>query len=195
MKTKLILLSLAGMFFMTTNLHAQYAVCLQAEDVTIPEGSDWKKSTTIDGFGGTGYLEWWGGDKFGAPQVEKNILVYTFSVPADGEYTVFVRGRRDWNKCGCPEGAASDACNDIFVKIDNDVWIKTLVKGPFGQWVWDLNFEKIHKKVEKSKFTLTAGEHKLYIAGRSAGVMFDAIKIGLYTQDRPTGVSDCKEQK
>lgn len=186
MKTKLILLSLAGMFLMATNTYAQYAVCLQAEDVTIPEGSDWKKSTSIEGFSGTGYLEWWGGDTFKTPTDEKNILTYTFTVPSDGEYSVFVRGRRDWNKCGCPEGAANDACNDIFVKIDNDVWIKTLIKGPFGVWAWDLNFEKIHKKVEKSKFVLTPGEHKLYIAGRSAGVMFDAINIGLYTQDRPS---------
>ena len=185
MKTKQFLFTIIGMFLFTTFSNAQYLVSIQVEDVKLPEGSDWKKSTSIEGFIGTGYLEWWGGDTFKTPTNEKNILIYTFSVPADGEYTVFVRGRRDWNKCGCPDGAANDACNDIFVKIDNDVWIKTLIKGPFGVWAWDLNFEKIHKKVEKSKFVLTAGEHKLYIAGRSAGVMFDAIKIGLYTQDRP----------
>jgi hypothetical protein len=194
MKTKMILLSIAGMLLTATITNAQYAVCLQAEDATIPEGSDWKKSTAIEGFGGTGYLEWWGGDTFVTPAVEKNILTYTFSVPADGDYTVFVRGRRDFNKCGCPGNAPDDACNDIFVKIDDDRWIKTLIKGPFGVWAWDLNFEKVHKKVEKSKFTLTAGEHKLYIAGRSAGVMFDAIKIGLYSQDRPTGIPNCQQK-
>jgi hypothetical protein len=170
---------------------AQFTACWQAEDMTIPAESDWKKSTTNTGYSETGYLEWWGGDKFSTPTDAKNILSYTFTVPTAGDYTVYVRGRRDYGQCGCPQAAASDACNDIFGKIDNGAWIKTMVKGTFGAWIWANQYEKVHGSVVASVYTLAAGSHTFSISGRSAGVQLDGFAIIPVGATAPSGKLSC----
>jgi hypothetical protein len=182
-----VLATLLALLF-TPGFGQEYA-CFEIEHVQAV--GHWKLSTANAGYSGDGYFEWHGGDKFGAPPPENSILTFKFTVPTSGIYTVVFRGRRDYGQCGCPPNAASDACNDIFVKIDNGPWIKTLIKGNFGSWVWDWNYEKVHGSVVRSMYQLSAGEHTMQIGGRSAGVQLDAFKIISETASRPSGIPNC----
>jgi hypothetical protein len=124
MRTKLFFISMTAFLLSSLFSYGQYTACWQAEDIEIPAGSAWRKSTTNAGFTGSGYIEWTGGDNFSQPTDPKNILTYTFTVAEAGTYQVYVRGRRDYNYCGCPANAKDDACNDIFGKMDNTKYIK-----------------------------------------------------------------------
>lgn len=173
--------------------YAQYTACWQAEDVEIPAGSDWRKSTTNTGYSGSGYLEWWGGDKFGSPTDAKNILTYTFTVPEAGTYQVYVRGRRGKGQCGCSVTALDDACNDIHGKMDNGSYIKTMVKGTWEQWIWGNNYEYAHG-LFASTFELVAGTHTYKISGRSSGVQLDGFAVVKSNAAvKPSGMLNCTQ--
>ena len=189
MKKSLFLLIFLMGFLCAQSFVAQEIACFEFESVT-PVGN-WKYSKAIAGYSGDGYLEWHGGDNFGAPSSNTSTLAFKIQVPEAGEYTIAIRGRRDFGVCGCPSDAKYNACNDVFAKVDNGNWIKTMVKGDFGQWVWDVNYEKDHGSVVRSRYQLSAGQHTIYINGRSAGVMLDAMKIIKSSSSRPSGIPNC----
>ncbi len=165
--------------------------CFEAEDLSIPSGSKWELSTQNSGFSGSAYVVWNGPDKFSSPSAS-DILTHTFTVKEAGNYTVFVRGRRDRSYCNCPADAASDECNDIFVKVDNGSWIKTMVKGQWANWIWQNQYEP-GDKVITTVYQLSAGEHTIQIGGRSAGVQLDGFKIAKSGTSLPTGELDCDQ--
>jgi hypothetical protein len=103
------------------------------------------------------------------------VLAYPFSVETGGLYLFEVRGRRDHE--GWCTDAADDACNDIWVKIDDGAWTKKMIKqGTWGAWIWDGKWEP-GASVITTEITLTPGAHSYLISGRSNGVKIDAIRI------------------
>lgn len=173
-----------------TGAFAQYTACFQIEDVTLEAGSNWNFSTTNSGFSGAGYLEWLGGDKFSTPSRAADILTFTFNVTTAGKYTVWFRGRRDQGQCGCPAGAASDACNDIYTKMNNGNWIKTMVKGSWGAWIWQNEYEP-GSSVITTVYDLSAGQHTIQVSGRSAGVKLDGFIVQPLSAAGPSGLLSC----
>ena len=159
------------------------------EDLTLPSSGKWELSTVNSGFSGSGYVVWNSGNKFSDP-ASNEVFSYQFTVPAAGDYTVFFRGRRDKGYCNCPATAANDECNDIHVKIDNGNWIKTMVKGNWGAWIWQNSFEP-GGSVIQTKYTLTAGTHTIHIGGRSEGVQLDGFIIAPLSTEKPTGLLNC----
>jgi fibronectin type 3 domain-containing protein len=142
---------------------------------------DWQLQTSIAGYNGSGYFYWNGGNKLGAAPTE-SALSYTINLSESGTYRLAVRGRRDLT--GVCAGAASDECNDIFVKIDNGAWIKTMVKGAWGEWVWQSQYEPGGHGVINADYQLSAGTHTIQITGRSEGVKLDAFSIALASAPR-----------
>ena len=189
MKTKNIFLVLFLMLLNLTAFAGDYVACIEMEDLTMPSSGKWQIKTDNSGFSGSGYVAWNSGNKFSDP-ASNEIFEIGFEVPVAGDYTVFFRGRRDYGYCNCPACAANDECNDIHVKIDNGNWIKTMVKGAFGSWIWQNSFEP-GGSVIQTVYTLTAGTHKIYIGGRSEGVQLDGFIIAPIGTTKPSGLLDC----
>jgi hypothetical protein len=156
---------------------------IEAESVT--PVSSWAFSKSLEGYSGTGYLEWTAGDKTAEPVAGTRGMVYSFSVSKAGTYVVELRGRRD--QTGLCAGALSDACNDVFTRIDTHEWFKTMIKGPWGQWFWQSGIETAPSTITPAHYELTAGNHTLEILGRSKGVKLDAMRIYLKGTTAPTG--------
>jgi serine-aspartate repeat-containing protein C/D/E len=139
----------------------------------------WVEETSKTGYYGTGYFRW--PDENDGPNgitdSQNAVLNYDFSIGTSGTYLFEVRGRRDHE--GWCETAKDDACNDIWVKIDNGKWTKKMIKqNTWAAWVWDPQWEP-GSSVIKTEVNLTQGSHSYSISGRSNGVKIDAIRIYL----------------
>jgi hypothetical protein len=141
---------------------------------SIAPQSPWVKRTALGGYAGSAYFEWTGGDNMRTPPA--GVLTYRFNIKTAGTYVIGVRGRRD--QSGVCAGAPSDACNDVFSRIDGGPWEKTMVKGPWGEWFWDEKWEP-GPSVVSHEVNLSAGDHTISLGGRSKGVKIDALRIRL----------------
>jgi hypothetical protein len=141
---------------------------------SIAPQSPWVKRTALSGYSGTAYFEWTGRDNMSTPP--EGVLTYRFNIKRAGTYLIGVRGRRD--QSGVCAGAPSDACNDVFSRIDGASWEKTMVKGPWGEWFWDEKWEP-GASVIPHEVNLSAGDHTISLGGRSKGVKIDAVRIRL----------------
>lgn len=143
---------------------------------------DWKLQTFKSGYSGSGYFYWDGPNKYGAPPTNST-LIYTFTLTQAGTYRIDFRGRRDQE--GPCVGAASDECNDVYSKVDDLEWEKTMMKGPWGNWHWQGAIDAHNVGVINADYDLSAGTHTLQVTGRSEGVILDAIAIYLKGTSRP----------
>lgn len=162
----------------TLSVQAAESFYIEAESVS--PATPWEFTSETAGYFGEGYLYYPGPDKFGKPN---GILPYTFTIDKEGEYRVTIRGRRD--REGVCENSAGDQCNDVFTKLNDGSWKKTLIKYRWGNWIWKTTYE--HGRPE---FNLKPGTHTFYIAGRSKGMKIDAIRIWLRGTPAPEGPKD-----
>jgi len=142
---------------------------------TIAPAGLWSLETAKGGYSGTGYFFWTGGDSYSTTGVGE--LVYDFNVPQGGSYKIEIRSRRDSE--GTCLNAADDLCNDVFTKVDSGAWNKTLLKGAWGQWIWNTRLEPSHGVFAEPIYSLNAGGHQLRISARSRGMKIDVIRITL----------------
>ncbi|MBN2343240.1 MAG: hypothetical protein JXX29_09735 [Deltaproteobacteria bacterium] len=146
---------------------------------SIPPVAPWVEETIYDDYSGTSYFRWpdVADNSNGITANQDAALVYEFSVGTSGTYLVEVRGRRDHE--GWCTDAADDACNDVWVKMDDGDWIKKMIKqGTWGEWIWDGKWEP-GGSVITTEIQLNAGRHTYRISGRSNGVKIDAVRIYL----------------
>ncbi|MBD3347148.1 MAG: hypothetical protein GF401_19005 [Chitinivibrionales bacterium] len=160
------------------NAYSQTSHYIEVE--SIPAVAPWELSTDKSDFSGTGYFNWT--ETSTITRDKQGILEYTFSLSSAGKYIIDFRGRRDHE--GVCEGEAYDQCNDIWTKMDNDSWSKTMVKGSWDTWIWNNRWEPQHGVI-KHELQLSAGSHTLSIAGRSKGVKIDCFAIYLDGSSRP----------
>jgi hypothetical protein len=103
------------------------------------------------------------------------VNVYMFQVPAAGKYVIALKGRRDME--GECAGAAIDECNDVFTKVDAGEFHKTMIKGAWGEWIWEARLAEAGALTGPAIYDLASGRHVLHLAGRSARATVDAIAI------------------
>jgi hypothetical protein len=148
----------------------------------------WILATSKAGYFGDGYLEWTGGD---TRNTSSGLMAYRFEVTTPGTYIVNMRGRRDLE--GVCEGAAGDECNDVYTRMNDGEAHKTMIKGTFGQWIWESRyFDDGDVSVQPATYDLQAGTNTFYLSGRSRGVKVDCFYIyreGTLPPTRPTGVA------
>lgn len=174
---------------MRTSVTAMVLVCLcagsaiaegwwfQAESVT--PVSPWEFSTAKSGYMGEGYLYWTGGD---TRNTSNGVMAYQFEVTTPGTYVVNIRGRRDQE--GECDGAASDQCNDVYTRMNDGDAHKTMIKGTWGQWIWESRYiTDGDVSVRPAVYDLEAGTNTFYLSGRSRGVKVDCFVI--YLQGTP----------
>jgi hypothetical protein len=150
--------------------------------------SPWELQKQVDGYHGTGYFYWSGGD--GNRQEDKDgVVTFSFTVEDSGVYIIDFRGRR--NHSGECEGAENDKCNDIFVKVDDGNWQKHMIKRMgWDTWGWDNRYHIHGVGVKTHKVSLRPGPHTIRVAGRSRGVLLDAVRVygeGTTPPAAPTG--------
>lgn len=174
-------------------------ISFEAESVSLSPG--WKLQSGIEGFSGSGYLQWVADD---TRETGQGLLIYPFEISKSGAYQMNVRCHQG--------GAAWDAANDMFVQIptansiDGYPDIKAPLKAYVGSefdyrmsreermttrqsltdhWRWWLWGEEVRSVF---RFYLHAGSHELLISGRSKGFIIDKIVIF------PTGTVDFEQQ-
>jgi hypothetical protein len=155
---------------------AQTPACdkFYTEIESVPARGEWAKETSLSGYNGSGYFYWHGGNVMSSAPTA-SALSYTINLSKNDTYKIAFRGRRDLT--GECAGAASDECNDIYVKVDNGPWNKTMVKGTWGEWIWQANYEPSGSGVIPAEYNLSAGTHTIQVTGRSEGVKLDAFSV------------------
>lgn len=139
---------------------------------TEPDKNPFEIRTELPGFTGPGYLYWNGGNRYGG--VGSEILRYRIFINKPGRYelTMHVSSkgaeRHDYN-------------NDCWLKMDDGKWYKTFQSSTEG-WRWGGRFDHHADGKPVAHYELSAGEHILYLSGRSQGFHID--RIHLYLPDR-----------
>jgi hypothetical protein len=137
---------------------------LVMEVESTPANTSWAVGTTLTGYTGSSYYTWTGSDYFGTPG--NGILAYTFNIQTPGTYNFAFRNRHDF--------ADSTLENDHWLKLDNGTWVKTY-SSIRGVWTWNTNHEFSATNKVPAKYTLTAGQHTLYVSARSRGMSLDRL--------------------
>lgn len=161
------------------------SIWIEAESVdrVVPP---WTVETSKVGYSGNGYL-------FNTSDVELarsgGEIVYEFEVEEAGEYMAVIRGRRDDE--GHCEDQEYDKCNDVRSAWNGGTFEKTMVKGPWGCWIWETRIELIADGVHSFKRNtapLKPGRNTFHVGVRSSGVKLDAILIHRVGDPLPSGL-------
>lgn len=189
-------LFLIALFFQ--NGFSQNGVWVEAE--TVNAVSPWKLQTSVPGFWGTGYFFCdMNSDLGGNNGGKAGVLSYEVNIPKDGLYEVAIRGLRT-NQGVC---VTHDQCNDIYIKVGSQPWVKKMVKmntedvtdslkwgGRWNEWVYDATWGDV-KLEERPNFNLKQGKLNFQISARSQKVHLDgfAFYIQNTTPPIPNGVT------
>lgn len=134
--------------------------------------------TTHAGYSGEGYLQWpysQVDSQHGIDHAQEAILEYEFEIGQPGTYLFEVRGRRD--RIGWCEDAPDDACNDVWIAVDDAEFTKKMVKHKWGKWDWNGKWDPENGSPFTMEVELCKGVHSVSISGRSNGVSLDALRI------------------
>ena len=160
------------------------SIWIEAESASLV-ASPWTVETSAEGYSGTGYL-------FNGSDVELarsgGETIYEFEIEEPGEYMAIIRGRRD-NEGHC-ENQAYDKCNDVRSAWNGGTFEKTMVKGPWGCWIWETRIELVkdgNHSFKRNTAMLQPGKNTFHIGVRSSGVKLDAILIHRVGDPLPTG--------
>ncbi len=155
-------------------------VVVEAESLELV--GDWATEAVDAGFTGSGYIKWTGPNFLNDPG--NGTLAVRVKISDPGDYNVRMR----ISHMGAPAG---DQWNDAWVKMnEGGTWVK--VVHPANRINEGFTF---HSPTEPSagvfgqmRYNLTAGEHTLYISGRSTNFRIDRIhfyKDGVANPDNP----------
>jgi hypothetical protein len=153
-------------------------VMIEAESTASRLGK-WKLKNTVDGFSGSGHLEFTGNKPESGPP--DSPLTYRFTVSKGGNYNLVLRGHKRLIS------KREDSCNDCFVALDGDFESgnntpKKILEsdtkmfgGSATGWGWCRQLDVDHKKWDPV-YALKPGEiYELTIHGRSQNFNLDAI--------------------
>ncbi len=172
---------------MAASASAKSYAWIELESVTPATG--WEIRSNDKGFFGTGYLYWTGNDILPAPPAS-SVMEYEFTVDDAANYQFEIHARR--NHSGTCAGAADDHCNDVFTKVNNSQWIKTMAKAPWDTWGWTDGVSPGGTTINKWRHELKAGKNTLYLGARSRGIAVDAVrvfKVGAIPPSKPDVVT------
>ncbi|MCG8698371.1 MAG: T9SS type A sorting domain-containing protein, partial [Bacteroidales bacterium] len=154
-------------------------VVMEAENTKSALGQ-WKRVSSVNGYSGTGHIEFTGNKPSSGPA--KSPLTYTFTINQGGDYRLLLRAHKRL------AGAASDHCNDAYIKMAGDFTagkggaavniLKSNTKffgGAAGGWGWAQQLDVNHKKYA-AIYKFKAGKtYTLTISGRSQRFNIDRI--------------------
>lgn len=153
-------------------------IMIEAESTASRLGK-WKLMTSVEGFSGSGHLEFTGNKpESGKPD---SPLTYRFTVSKAGNYTLVLRGHKNL------VSKRDDICNDCYVALDGDFESgnKTpaevlaadtkMFGGSAEGWGWCRQLDADHKKWDPV-YVLEPGEvYEFTVHGRSQNFNLDAI--------------------
>ncbi|MCG8701757.1 MAG: T9SS type A sorting domain-containing protein, partial [Bacteroidales bacterium] len=154
-------------------------VVMEAENTKSPLGK-WKKVSSLNGYSGTGHIEFTGNKPSGGSA--NSPLTYKFKITESGDYRMLLRAHKRL------AGSASDHCNDAYVKVTGDYTsgaggapinlLKSNTKffgGSATGWGWAQKLDANHKK-HLAIYKFKAGEtYTMTISGRSQRFNIDRI--------------------
>jgi hypothetical protein len=210
---------LSGLFFLLTismSVNAQDAesctfvekdgiVTVEMESADFP-GTNWVKSTDLDGYTGQGYLEYTGTMVTGLPG--KSMLNYKIRINEPGRYSFKARGYRNefaandvWVRF--PQGGAVTALSGDTSGVIGDSWFKFLL-GARDEWNYFM-------KTQMDGYSHTtfhdvyvdfpeAGEYTVEFCGRSTGFILDRFVLyktsgffGMNPENAESEKTDCEK--
>lgn len=142
-------------------------VVIEFESVTDLDG--WVRESSLSGFTGEGYLRWAGANSFGSPPGIGE-LVYSFSVPEAGRYTVDIRSRKD--------NPTPDQDNDSWFSLAAEPYTKGFTTGNPFQWTFDTIYEPSSGVfISRPTFFLEDGVNTFRVQPRSNNHRIDRVVI------------------
>ena len=147
---------------------------LVMEAESVPRNSNWQFENTEEGFGGNGYLRYVGENHFSEPG--NDILEFQFVITNPGSYFLF-------NFVSHQGAPAPDQENDVWTRLNDGEWIKTVHGGDFvdegftHHTTWTTFNELGEEIFLEPKYELEAGLHTFQISSRSFNVRVDRIHI------------------
>lgn len=153
-------------------------ILFETEDAEVP--ADWKLNNEIDGFRGTGYLEWSGPDYFSKNNAGNGAISYSFRIETAGNYELRWRSR-------IAKGDSNTESNDSwarFVTGSNvtgeealNGWTKVYM-GESNTWSWSAR--TVDQVARPIRQYFNQGDHTVEISGRSYGHAIDQIALYRY---------------
>ena len=147
---------------------------LVMEAESVPRNNNWQFENTEEGFGGNGYLRYVGENHFSEPG--NDILEFNFVITNPGSYFLF----NFVSHLGAP---APDQENDVWTRLNDGEWIKTVHGGDFidegfsYHTTWTTFNDQGEEIFLEPKYELEAGLHTFQISSRSFNVRVDRIHI------------------
>lgn len=128
----------------------------------------WTVSTATPGFTGDSYIRWDGPDLFNSPGAQ-GLFSFDFEVETGGEWFLNLRNRH--------ENPDPTEENDVWIRMDNDPWIKVFSNFPssVGNWTWEARFDEGSQPA--ASYMLTPGVHTIEFSGRSNGFKMDRFHL------------------
>ena len=158
---------------------------MEAENTHSSLGN-WKKSTAIAGYTGSGFIEF-DGNKYQSGNANSP-LIYTFTIQNAGVYRLVPRAATTR-----PSGVPSDQGNDMYLKMEGDfspgsnATLQNLSKNQkfftilkkANQWVWGRQFDMNNSHTfREAEYNFKAGEtYTLTVSGRSKSYSVDRIVL------------------
>lgn len=149
-------------------------VVVQAES---PErGEGWVTGTNVAGYTGDSFIRWDGPDYFNTPG--NGLIDYKLFIQTPGTYQIRLRSYKD-----DPDPSQN---NDVWVKVDNDDWLKTFSAAPINDWFWNTQYDLIpHVDQPPASAELSTGLHTLSLSGRSNDFHLDRLHLYLDSHPNP----------
>ena len=144
-----------------------------------PPTDGWRLETNLVGYSGEGYYTWRGPNLFNRPGT--GMLAYPVRITKPGQYRLSLHNRHD-----DPDYSKS---NDVFVRVDDGIWIKVF-SHQRRRWNWDTKQDPDETTAKPPAiYELAAGDHVLYISGRSADFSIDRFHLYLLDVPDPTNLT------
>lgn len=140
----------------------------------------WSVHTGMDGYSGSGYLEWTGSNYFAKVDAGNGTIVYHVSIETAGNYEFRWLSR-------IAKGDSNTESNDSWVRLATgsnvageqalDGWTKVYM-GEADVWSWSAR--TVDQQARPVRQFFTQGEHTVEISGRSNGHAIDRIALYRY---------------
>lgn len=140
----------------------------------------WSLQSGLDGYSGTGYLEWTGSNYFAESEAGVGTIVYHIRIETAGDYEFRWRSR-------IARGDSNTESNDSWVRFATgsnvagehplDGWTKVYM-GEAGVWSWSARTVDQQAKPVRQYFS--QGDHTIELSGRSNGHAIDRLALYRY---------------
>ncbi|MFK7853532.1 MAG: hypothetical protein AB8B79_05440 [Granulosicoccus sp.] len=161
-------------------LEADGYLHFEAENAGIP--ADWILATEINGYRGTGYLEWAGPNYFSKNNAGNGVISYQIRIETAGNYEFRWRSR-------IAKGDSNTESNDSWARFTTGAnvsgeeplngWTK-IYMGESDTWSW--SSRTVDEVARPIRQFFSPGDHTIEISGRSNGHAIDQIALYRYEE-------------